>query len=213
MLGTPKPAPRAGSGLHVTVLAVVMLGAMAFAIPPAPIKTTKDGFERGLLVSHMRFSDLMAEQIANNGYTYLAIDVTLADTSRDALWRAHLDVVESRRFDVWGYCDLRGEGEEQARAIVRSLNLAGLFVYGPDAVRQAAALRRERAGLRVVPIVRPGGAPPKGEHAVALDRSAFVATDAKLPVLIADQLDAAAVADARKQAKGSYLIADVAILE
>jgi hypothetical protein len=215
MVGGWKRNVPTGGTLWIVVLALIFVGAIAFAIPPAPFDIDPD-VERGFLVGHSRFSDQLAEQLVNGGYTYLAIDLTQAPLERgeDTFWRRHFRHVASRRLPIWGWVDV-SRGSEHARDVVRSVNLAGLFVAGRDAAETARELRGDtREDFRVVPVVRLGSAPPQeGGYAVAMTEKEFVANQGRfdLPILIADQLDAAAIRAAREAADGHYLVAGIAI--
>jgi len=206
-----------GATFWIVVLALIFVGAIAFAIPPAPFDVDKS-VERGFLVGHSRFSDRLAEQIVSDGYTYLAIDFTQArlDRGEDTFWRRHFRDVKSRRLPIWGWVDV-SQGPEHARAVLRSVNLAGLFVSGRDAVKVARDLRGEsREDFRVVPVVGFDAAPSQdGLFAVAMTEKDFVANgdEFDVPILIAHQLDAGAVRAAREAADGSYLVAGIAIPE
>lgn len=215
MLREPRRGVPTGGARWIVALAVVFIGAIAFAIPPAPFDVDRT-FERGFLVGHARFSDQLAEQLVGDGYTYLAIDLTQArlDRGEDTFWRQHFRHVAARRLPIWGWVDV-GERPAHAREVVRAIRLAGLFVCGRDAVEVARDLEGvTREGFRVVPVIRLGAAqPPEGEFAVAMTLQEFVADQDRfdLPVLIADQLAADAVRAAREAAGGHYLVAGVAI--
>ena len=204
-----------GATFWIVVLALIFVGAIVFAIPPAPFDVDTS-VERGILVGHSRFSDRLAEQLVSGGYTYLAIDLTQArlDRGEDTFWRRHFRDVAARRLPIWGWVDVSA-GPEHARGVVRSVNLAGLFVSGRDAVKVARDLRGERReDFRVVPVVRFGAAPSQeGVFAVAMTEKEFVAhgDEFDLPVLIAHQMDAGAVRAAREAAVGNYLVAGIAI--
>ncbi|MHC5050062.1 MAG: hypothetical protein ACYTGK_05560 [Planctomycetota bacterium] len=93
MVGGWKRNLPTGGTFWIVVLSLIFVGAIAFAIPPAPFEIRKD-VKRGFLVGHSRFSDQLAEQLVNGGYTYLAIDLTQARLERgeDTFWRQHLTV-------------------------------------------------------------------------------------------------------------------------
>lgn len=211
--GWKRPVPTGGT-FWVVVLSLVFVGAIAFAIPPAPFEIDP-GVERGYLVGHSRFSDPLAEQLVGDGYTYLAIDLTQArlESGEDTFWRRHFRDVASRRLPIWGWVDV-SRGSAHAKDVVRNVNLAGLFVAGRNAVQAAQEIRGQvRDEFRIVPVVRLGAAPPEGEFAVAMTGEEFVANQDRfdLPVLVADQLDAAAIRAAREAAAGDYLVAGIAV--
>lgn len=214
LAGSRRKVPT-GATFWIVVLALVFVGAIAFAIPPAPFAVDKS-FERGFLVGHSRFSDRLAEQLVAGGYSYLAIDLTQARLDRgvDTFWRRHFRDVAARRLPIWGWVDV-SKGPQHARAVARSVNLAGLFVSGRDAAKVAADLRGERRDdLRVVPVVRFGAPSPQdGEYAVTMTEPEFLAHQGEcdLPVLIAHQLDAGALRAAREAATGDYLVAGIAV--
>jgi len=215
MLGGSRRNATTGAAVWIVVLAVIFLGAITFAIPPAPFDIDKN-VERGFLVGHSRFSEQLAEQLVSGGYTYLAIELTQARLERgdDTFWRRHLDDVALRRLPIWGWVDV-SKGSGHAQSVVRSVNLTGLFVAGRDAVQVARELSSvTRDDFRVVPVIRFGAEQPQeGEFAVALLEKDFVANQGRfdLPILIADQLDAAAIRAAREASDGRYLVAGVAI--
>lgn len=214
MVGGWKRTVPTGGTFWVVILSLIFVGAIAFAIPPAPFEIDPS-VERGYLVGHSRFSDQLAEQLVGDGYTYLAIDLTRARLERgeDTFWRRHFRHVAARRLPIWGWVDVSG-GTAHASDIVRSVNLAGLFVVGGNAVEAAQELRgRVRDDFRIVPVVRFGTTPPEGEFAVAMTEKEFVADQDRfdLPILLADQLDASAIRAARGAADGDYLVARIAV--
>ncbi|MHC4931255.1 MAG: hypothetical protein ACYTGV_03595 [Planctomycetota bacterium] len=216
MSGAASESGPRGTFYLVTLCTLVFLGAMAFAVPAAPIEASDPGARRGYLVGYSRFSESMAEQIARNGYSFLAIDLTNARLEGEALWADHFRSVGARRFPTWGWVDLkRGTGDLEKR--IRALNLGGVFLYGPGAEQVAERLRAAHGGLTVLPVVRLRdlGRADAGEVAVAMEYEEFLenASDEKFPVLIADQLGLEQIEDARAAAKGDYLIARVAILD
>jgi hypothetical protein len=216
MSGAVGESGPGGTLCLVTLCTVVFLGAMAFAVPSAPIETSATGALRGYLVGHSRFSESMAAQIARNGYSFLAVDLTSARLDGEALWADHIRSVGARRFPTWGWVDLkRGQGDLEKR--IRALNLAGVFLYGPGARHAAERLRAANGGLTALPVVRFRDLGPAnaGDCAVAMEYEEFLenASEEKFPVLIADQLDLEQIEDARAAAAGNYLIARVAVLD
>jgi hypothetical protein len=199
-----------GTGPLIALLAIVSLGAIAFAIPAAPIEAPSTEGRQGCLIGHSALSDLLAEQLAATGYHYIAVDLGSARLEDDSLWTEHLDRVSSRLFPVWGWVDVRSAGFRDAQRFIRELNLAGMYVYGPDAVAKAEELRSGRAGFEIVPVLRDGDpAPADGRYAVALDLGEFWdrAEEFDLPVLRADVLDANKIEDAREVAGRNYVVA------
>lgn len=209
--GSQQPAARGSSAL-VTVLTLLALGAMATAIPPARLTPRVTGVERGYLVGSASFSDMLAEFLNGNGYTYMAIDLTKVSVRGGEIWRAQFDDV-SRIFPVWGWVDVRG-GIEQARKVAASLPLSGLYLYGAKP-EDAEALRAANPGLRVVPVVRFGETwKGKGDAAVALPPGKFAeAPKGHLPVLLVERLSDAERATARAAAPGDSLVCSIAILD
>jgi hypothetical protein len=198
-----------GSAPLVLGLTLVFLGAIASAIPPAPIETAGGDAERGMLVGHTLVIDRLAEQLASSGYSYIAVDLSTADPQGAALWRGRIDEVAKRRFPIWGWVDV-SKGLERAPSLAQSLNLQGFFLYGPDADAAAAKLRAQRPALRVLPVLRYGDALPSGgEFAVALEFDQFLAHAAEFenPVLLAAFLTQEQIAQARAATDGSYLVA------
>jgi hypothetical protein len=202
MFGGSEGSKARGTPALITGLTLLALGAMAAAIPPARLTPEVTGFERGYLVSGASFSDMMAEILNGNGYTYMAIDLTRADLDGPEIWRVQFDDV-SRIFPVWGWVDVRG-GTEQARKVAASLPLSGLYLHGAKP-EDADAVRAAKPGLRVVRV---------GEDATLLgpDRFAEEAPGVKLPVLLASSLKEAEIAALRAKAPGDYLVCSIAIL-
>lgn len=202
MLGALK-IPRPGSAPVITVLALVLLGAIAFAIPPAPL----EGGSGGLLVTHSQISEALAETSAQAGYSFLVIDLYAAALDGPAaLWVDHLDRVRRRRYPVWGWIDGRTDFERAAR-MIRSLPLSGLYVY--DAPELADALRTVKRGFPIVlavPFERRAG---HEEAAVVMDLETFVQNVGLVrhPVLRAHGLDDAHVREAREAAGGDCVVA------
>jgi hypothetical protein len=195
----------------VAVLAIVMLGAMAFAVPPSRLTIQAGPGDRGYLVNHSRFSAVLASQIANDGYSLLAIDLSAGGMEKDASWRVHLDQVAEVQFPTWGWVDTRRVGANATDRIAGGANVAGLFVYGPGAEELAKRLRAEFGGLRVVPVINRGDPAPEMPHGVAMDLDDFIesAGDVDFPVLRAAQLSIGEIEEARAAAKGSYLVARI----
>ncbi|MHC4548669.1 MAG: hypothetical protein ACYTEZ_07810 [Planctomycetota bacterium] len=220
MLGGLRKTVPTGSGPWVAVLAVVFLFSMAFAIPAAPIEVEPEvkaqRVRRGFLVGASLISERLAEQLGREGYTYLAIDLTRARLDREELWRTHFDRIAKRRFALWGWVDVR-DGLEQARGVVRSLNLEGLYVYGPDAAAAARTLARVAPqGIAILPVLRlQDAAPPDETYAMAMRPEEFAARAGEYdwPVLLADQLDAAGIEAACAKVGGNYLVVGIAIVD
>jgi len=213
MLASPLKALPGGTAALIAGLTVVLLAAMAAALPPSPIAVRPDTVERGYLVRHSMMSDRLAELKAAEGYTFLAVDLTDARfDDPQALWRDHFDLVAQRRFPLWAWVDVtRGAG--QAHEVLRSLTVSGVLVYGKDAVDVAAALRRERPALNVVPVLPVGSAPIDGDYAVVAepDRFADVSASGAMAVLVADQLPMTKVQELRRAAEGRYVVAEIPI--
>jgi len=210
MAGAAQPVTRRSAAL-VTGLTLLALGAMASAIPPARLTPEVTGVERGYLVGGAGFSDVLAELLNSQGYTYMAVDLTRAPLHGGTIWRTQFDDA-SRIFPVWGWVDVRG-GTEQAKAVAASLPLSGIFLYGAKP-QDVEAVRAAKPGLRVVPVVRAGEAwAGKGDVAVALPPERFAAEATHLPVLLADRLGAEAIQLARAKATGDYLVCSIPILD
>ena len=214
MLGGLNRAIPSGSAPLIGVLAAIFVCAIAFKVPPSHIEVPDVGAQRGFLLGVSRFSDRFAEQLGRYGYNYIAIDFTKASLDKDAIWRKHLEMVSQRRFPVWGWVEVRSDaGLVHARAVLDNLKLAKLFVYGPDAVAAADEL----GDPRVIPVVRTKDKRPDDErdYAVVMTPAEFRSdgNNVALPILIADQLDAAGIHAARAAVDGDYLVAGVAILD
>ncbi|MHC4956534.1 MAG: hypothetical protein ACYTGZ_22060 [Planctomycetota bacterium] len=206
----------------VVGLVVLALGAIAMALPPAPITTTEGSEQLGILQSSGLFSSDMAEQNASNDFGYLAVDVSSAELDADSLWRRELDVVARRRYTVWGWIDTRRAGDNEA-AMMQSLGLEGYYLYGPDAVARAKTLRVANPQAKVIPVLPASAMRPEGgEYAVTVDLKTWLASDGEIdrPVLLAAQLSEADVVKAVEHArdiasedgsKPTLLIARIAI--
>ncbi|HEX5137021.1 MAG TPA: hypothetical protein VFY93_08625 [Planctomycetota bacterium] len=212
MFGGSEQTSSRGAPALVTGFTILALGAMAAAIPPARLAPTVTGVERGCLVSSASFSDMMAEFLNGQGYTYMAIDCTRVPLGTSDAWRRQFDAA-SRIFPVWGWVDMRG-GVEQARKVAASLSLSGLFLYGAKP-GDVEVVRAAKPGLRVVPVVRAGETwAGEGEAATAfLPANLAGAASAKLPVLFADQLSPAERSAARATLKGNYLLSTISVLD
>ncbi len=211
MFGSSTQPSARGTPALVAGLTILALAAMATAIPPARLTPEVTGVERGFLVSGASFSDMMAELLNGNGYTYMAIDLTRARLDAGEIWRVQFDEV-SRIFPVWGWVDVRG-GAEQARNVAASLPLSGLFLYGARSA-DVEAVRAAKPGLRVVPVVRAGESwAGEGEVAVALPPERLTEASDRLPVLLADLLDEAAIDAARAKVSGNYLVCPIPTLD
>lgn len=211
MLGGKEPSSR-GTPALVTGLTILALGAMAAAIPPARLAPKTAGVERGYLVGSASFSDMMAEFLNGQGYTYMAIDFSRVTLKGGEVWRGQFDAV-SRIFPVWGFVDARG-GVEQARKVASSLPLSGIYLYGAKP-EDVDAVRASKPGLRVVPVLRAGETwAGTGEAAMAFPPAKLAeAKGAKLPVLLVEQLGAAEREAARAGLSGDYLVSAIAILD
>jgi len=209
--GSTKLADR-GTPALITGLTVLALGAMAAAIPPARLMPKTTAAERGFVVSAASFSDLMAEFLNGNGYTYMAIDLTRAPLTGGQIWRRQFDDV-SRIFPVWGWVDARAGGD-QAKQVAAALPLAGLYVYGAKPA-DVEAVRAAKPGLKVIPVVREGETwQGKEEAAVAFRPDRFAeAAGASLPILLVEQLDATKRESARAALTGNYVICSIPILD
>jgi hypothetical protein len=210
MFGGSQKISARGTPALVTGLTILALGAMAAAIPPARLAPKVTGVERGYLVGSASFSDMMAEFLSGQGYTYMAIDFTRVPLKGGEVWRREFDAV-SRIFPVWGFVDARG-GVEQARKVAATLPLSGIYLYGgkPEDVD---AVRSAKPGLRVVPVLRVGETwTGTGDAATALPPAKFAdAAGAKLPVLLVERLGSAERDAARAGLKGDYLVCSIAI--
>jgi len=201
-------APRRSAPL-ITGLTLVLLVAIAYAIPRGRIEADVTGVQRGLLVGPSRFSDQLAEIVSRDGYNFLAIDLTEASHDPNALWVGEFDEV-ARIFEVWGWVDAR-RGLAQAKTL--TVPLKGLFLYAATPA-QVEEVRRARPGLRVVPVAPPGAqAPADGGLALRPGEFAARAGQAGFPVLLAAGMDTAALRALRAKAEGSYLVVSVTVPE
>src|SRR5262245_61183488 len=124
MFGGIDESKGARSGAVIAGLTVLALAAMATAIPPARLTPKATGVERGYVVSGASFSDMLAEMLNADGYTYMAVDLSRADLRSGEVWRVQFDRA-SRIFPVWAWIDARN-GIEQAHKVATSLPIAGL---------------------------------------------------------------------------------------
>lgn len=208
MFGGIDETKGARSGAVIAGLTVLALAAMATAIPPARLTPKATGVERGYVVSGASFSDMLAEMLNADGYTYMAVDLSRADLRSGEVWRVQFDRA-SRIFPVWAWIDAR-QGIEQAQKVAASLPIAGLLLYGAKPA-DVEAVRDAKPGLRVVPVTAQAGG---ADAAVALnaDRFAAEAGQAKMPVLLASGLSEGQIEDLLAKAPGDYLVCSIAIL-
>jgi len=209
---TSNPFRASRTAPVILVLAIVILAAMAFAVPPAPIPAGDNG---AYLIGHGRLSAELADQLSRSNYAALVIDFTGANLGEDALWRPHFRAVDRRGFPIWGWVDVDG-GTEQARAVARSEKLSGLYVHGADAVRVAAEIARKQPNLEVIPVIGAKDEPPSGEYAVVVGLDDFLAGKPRdaVAVLDAASLSLQDVDRARAAADGRRLvIARIAVTE
>jgi len=204
MLAVP-PQLRSNTAPVVGGLLILILAAIAMALPPAPIATQEGTGGLGTLESPGLFSAGMAEQNATGGYGFLVLDVTQAKLEQHSLWRTELDLVAKRRFEVWGWVNLARASESHEK-LFGSLNLAGIYLFGPDAVIAAASLSGASAsrGRPVIPVVPAGTLRPTDiECGVLVDLDTWLNSDGEIkhPILIADQLSDADVYEAIEHAR------------
>ncbi len=109
-----------GPAAVIILTTLIMLGAMAFAVPPPRIEVKATGVERGYLVSHSRFSATLATNVAADGYTYLVIDLTSAGAEEGAHWSGHLDRVNEVQFPVWAWIELDSATEQEAGVLAQA---------------------------------------------------------------------------------------------
>jgi len=201
-----------GPAALIAAITLIMLGAMAFAVPPSRIEVSVIGVERGYLVSHTRLSATLAQNVAADGYTYLAIDLTTAGDA--ALWSRQLDRVNEVQFPVWAWIDLGGgDTEKKLRELLPGLNLSGVFLAGPGAVARARQFAAANPSLTVLPVVSAGAERPEGPCAVAFSPEAFRegAKGAEHPVLLGAGLELGELEAVRQGVEGNYLVATVAV--
>jgi len=225
MLAHPSQ-PRSQSAPLIGGLTVLAIAAIAMALPPSPIATTNGTEGLGILQSTGLFSAGMAEQNAANDFGFLALDITEAHPDRRALWQRELDVVARRRYAVYGWIDTRravSAGVGRDLSLVGSLNLTGVYLYGPDAPARAHEIRAANSDLKVIAVAPAGSKVDVSAKGVgiAVDLKTWLASKGEIanPVLIADQLSEAdkhkAVEHARalagKDGKPRLLIASIAI--
>ena len=201
MLAAPKQ-PRGKSAPLIGGLLIIILAAIALALPPAPISRQADSGGVGALHAAGLFSDGLAEQHAANGYGFLALDITGASRDRDALWRRQLEVVAARRFPVWAWIDVARAGESEEK-LLGSLPISGVFLFGANAEDRAVSLNAVRPNLRTVVVHPMGHGDPKTD-AIAMDYDTYLDLsrgEYAMPVLVADQLGAAEIGRAIEHAR------------
>jgi hypothetical protein len=199
MLSASKQA-KSNSGPVVGGLVVVMLAAIAIALPPSPIQIDSGLAGMGSLEAASTFSGGIAEQNAALGFGYLALDLSRVSTKSDALWRENLELLSSRRVPLWGWVDASRCDAEFVQ-MVNDLPFTGIYVFGKGATDTAAQLRSTRSN-RPVFVVTGAMGDPKA-NAIMLDLEQYLASSAGQyahPVLVADQLSAAQVETAVKHA-------------
>lgn len=193
MLSAPK-LPSSNSGPVIGGVFVVMLAAIAIALPPSPIESSQDNRGFGSLESASLFSDGIAELNAQNGYGHMVLDLTQASVAKDSLWRKNLAIVSARRYPVWGW--IEGTRDDAAFIrMVKDLPLAGLYVHGGDATLYG----NERPVIEVS-----DAATADGNVAVLVDFKTYMASgagDYARPVLRADSLSELQVEQAMDHAR------------
>ena len=204
MLGATPRARGPGSAGAITALTVIILGAVALAIPDGPIEITTER-ARGRLVSHVDVSDDIAMQFAKSGYTFLAVDVTGGDLSKGTHLHRHLHRV-AKRFTLWAWIDARIVAKEAGKLL--AFPFKGVFRYGADAADLAHTLTADEAfdALDVYAVQRADRA-QAGAPCVALDAAAFPGSDVAMPVLLGESLGLDEIEKARSKAEGDYLVA------
>jgi len=198
----PTPQTRAQSAPLIGGLLILVLAAIALALPPSPIERAPGSEGIGALFAPGLFSDGLAEQNARNGYGYMALDITGASDDREALWREQLEVVSARRYPVWAWIDVaHATGGEWD--LLASLHVSGVYLYGEGAAAHVSEAQAARPGLPVRVVCREGKGDPK-KDAIALELDSYLDANAgefACPVLIADQLGAAQEAKAVEHAR------------
>jgi len=185
-------------------LTVLFLGAMAFAIPPAPIEVSVEE-RRGYVESFSRFSDRLADLLAGDGYSFLALDLQGAPAGDAAFWSAQLEQVQKRRFKVWGWLPA-GMELARARDLVLRLQLEGILVYGPGSAATSAAAASWKPGLEVLEVVDEKDPRAATAGCVALSPANFTAATARMRVLKASGLNARQLMELRAPASGDYVV-------
>jgi len=194
---------RSNTAPLVGGLVILVLAAIAMALPPAPITTQGGTGGLGTIESTGLFGSGLAELNAAAGYGYLTLDLSAVNLSKNSFWREELDVVAQRRFSVWGWIDTT-RAKEQPEDLISSLNLAGAYVYGPDAVAVAEACRSVSRGRPIIPVVGANAArPSEGSYATLVDLDTWLDSEGEIsdPILIADQLDASQIVSALEHAR------------
>lgn len=216
MLSASKQT-KSQSGAVIGGLVVVMLAAIAIALPPSPIDIDSSRGGVGALESASLFSDGIAEQNAAAGFGYLALDLSRVSTANpEALWRQQLVLLSSRRIPIWAWVDA-SRCDAEFLQMVNDLPFAGIYVFGEDAathVGQLRTMRPSRPAIAVAQVTGLGGdevggldgdavvGDPKTD-AVMLSFEQYLASTAgqyAYPVLVADQLSAAQVETALNHA-------------
>jgi len=162
MLAAPEKTSTRTNVALIGGLTVVMLGAMAFAVPAGPIPVRPDA-RGGVLLGHGRLSELQAELVARQGHRFLVVDFTGASMGDDAFWRDPFSKITQRGFRLWAYVSLAADAEvverearlAAARELVRRARIETLIVNGPGAV-QAAEDLAAGTSVRVLPVTPPG---------------------------------------------------------
>lgn len=214
MLGPAIERPPKGTARVVAAMSVLLLGAIAVAVPAPPIEVRVPE-RRGYLESFARFNDDLAYYLARDGFSFLALDLATANPSAEAHWREQKRRLDRRRFPVWGWLDA-STPRDRAEQLVRELRFDGLFVFGEDPSALADAARAWRPGLEVIEVVPETSNRARGAGAVALGLDAFKASfadpaspyrEARFRVLLASRLDRLQIDEARAVASGDYLVA------
>jgi hypothetical protein len=204
MLGATTRAGAPKSAAAITALTVIILGAVAFAIPDGPIEIATEQ-ARGRLVSHVDVSDDMAVQFSKSGYSFLAVDVSGADLAKGTHLHRHLHRV-AKRYTLWAWIDA-GVGAKEAGRLLTTFPFEGVFLYGADAPDLARTLSADEAfDALVIHAVQRADRAPAGAPCVAFQGSAFPGSGVAMPVLLGETLGLGEIEKARAKAEGDYLV-------
>jgi len=132
---------RSNTAPLVGGLVILVLAAIAMALPPAPITTQGGTGGLGTIESTGLFGSGLAELNAAAGYGYLTLDLSAVNLSKNSFWREELDVVAQRRFSVWGWIDTT-RAKEQPEDLISSSPVLTSMDLTPSPWRKHAGVFR-----------------------------------------------------------------------
>ncbi len=219
MLAAPDRSSSPFNVVLVFGLTVVMVGAMAFAVPAGPIEA-KTGARGGVMIGHGRLSELQADLWAREGYAFLVVDFTGADMGDGAFWREPLGRIAQRGFPLWAHVALgaratnarRAASLEAAQTLATREHIQVLILSGEGAAAEARVIG-SASRVRVIAVVPPGV--ELEERAVIVGPDEVSNLPGVLPIVRAGRLSGVERREARslveQRTDGEYIFALSAI--